>query len=210
MVNLYENLGKSTDSPLETAGVGFDTASVSLEPGHGTVKRGTVLYRKSGALYAPAAAANIDSANQLAVLREDVNTDESATVAALGDVIVAGGLLAEYVLLADGSKLTAAQALILRQQGIVLKPYDALDGSAPVADNTATVSVTVTNDGHGTGSASPASGTKGTEVTLTATPGEGYELDAWEVVSGGVEIVDDKFTIGDEAVTVKATFKATT
>ena len=210
MVNLYENLGKSTDSPLETAGVGFDTASVSLEPGHGTVKRGTVLYRKSGALYAPAAAANIDSANQLVVLREDVDTDASATVAALGDVIVAGGLLAEYVLLSDGSKLTAAQALILRQQGIVLKPFDALDGTAPIADNTATVSVTVTNDGHGTGSASPASGTKGTEVTLTATPGEGYELDAWEVVSGGVTVEDNKFTIGDQAVTVKATFKATT
>ncbi len=210
MVNLYENLGKSTDSPLETAGVGFDTASVSLEPGNGTVKRGTVLYRKSGALYAPAAAANILNTNQLVVLREDVDTDASATVAALGDVIVAGGLLAEYVLLSDGSKLNAAQALILRQQGIVLKPYDALDGSAPVADNTATVSVTVTNDGHGTGSASPASGTKGTEVTLTATPAEGYELDAWEVVSGGVTVVDGKFTIGDQAVTVKATFKATT
>ena len=104
MVNLYENLGKSADSPLETAGVGFDTASVSLEPGHGVVKRGTVLYRKSAALYAPAAAANILNTNQLVVLREDVDTDASATVAALGDVIVAGGLLAQYVLLSDGSK----------------------------------------------------------------------------------------------------------
>ena len=117
MVNLYQNLGKSADSPLETAGVGFDTASVSLEPGHGVVKRGTVLYRKSAALYAPAAAANILNTNQLAVLREDVDTDESATVAALGDVIVAGGLLAQYVLLSDGSNLSAAQALIAALSG---------------------------------------------------------------------------------------------
>lgn len=210
MVNLYQNLGKSTDSPLETAGVGFDTASVSLEPGHGTVKRGTVLYRKSAALYAPATADNILTTNQLVVLREDVDTEESATVAALGDVIVAGGLLAEYVTLSDGTNLNAAQALILRKQGIVLKPYDALDGTAPEADNTATVSVTVTDDGHGTGSASPASGTKGTEVTLSASASEGYEFDAWEVVSGGVTVTDNKFTIGDAAVTVKATFKAST
>ena len=77
-----------------------------------------------------------------------------------------------------------------------------------IADNTGTVSVTVTNDGHGTGSASPATGTKGTEVTLSATASEGYEFDAWEVVSGGVTIANNKFTIGDAAVTVKAHFKA--
>ena len=45
-------------------------------------------------------------------------------------------------------------------------------------------------------------------MTLSATPAEGYEFDAWEVVSGGVEIADDKFVIGDAAVAVKATFKA--
>jgi len=136
MVNLYENLGKSTDSPLETAGMPFDTASVSMEPGHGTVKRGTVLYRKAGVLFAPAAAENILITNELAVLREDVNTDESATVAALADVITAGSLLAGRVVLADGeTTLNSAQALILREQGIALKPFDDLNAAAVVADN---------------------------------------------------------------------------
>ena len=78
-----------------------------------------------------------------------------------------------------------------------------------VVDNTVNVAVTVTNDGHGTASASPATGTKGTEVTLTAMPAEGYAFDAWEVVTGDVTIGEDnKFTIGDMAPTIKAKFKA--
>ena len=179
-----------------------------MEPGHGVVKRGTVLYRKSGVLYAPAAAANILTTNNLVVLRNDVDTDASATVAALADVIISGSLLAQKVVRADGeTNLDASQATVLRMQGIVLKPFDDLSGVHEIADNTVTVSVTVTNDGHGTGSASPATGTKGTEVTLSATASEGYAFDAWEVVSGGVTVENNKFTIGDAAVTVKAKFK---
>ena len=34
-------------------------------------------------------------------------------------------------------------------------------------------------------------------MTLTATPNDGFEFDKWEVVSGGVDIVGDKFTIGN-------------
>lgn len=208
MENLFGTLGQSVSNPLETAGGAFDTASVSMEPGHGVVKRGTVLYRKSGVLYAPAAAANILTTNTLVVLRNDVDTDASATVAALADVIISGSLLAQKVVLADGeTNLDASQATVLRMQGIVLKPFEDLSGVHEIADNTVTVSVTVTNDGHGTGSASPATGTKGTEVTLTATPSSGYEFDAWEVVSGGVTVANNKFTIGDAAVTVKAKFK---
>ena len=61
-----------------------------------------------------------------------------------------------------------------------------------------------------TASSSAASGTYGTEVTLTATPSSNYVFDYWEVVSGDVTVVDNKFTIGDKAVTVKAHFKAST
>lgn len=68
-------------------------------------------------------------------------------------------------------------------------------------------SVTVSNDGHGTATASPASGGAGTEVTLTATPASGYIFDKWVVVSGGVTVANNKFTIGASDVTVQATFK---
>ena len=187
MVNLFGVLGTSTPEYLE-AGNGKAIA-VSMEPGHGTVKHGTVLYRKSDSvLFAPAAAVNISDDNCLVILREDVDTDASATVAAAAGAYINGEMLADHVVLSDGvTTLTAAQAHVLRKQGFVLYPLDNLK-----AEN-----------------ASPSSGTKGTEVTLTATPSSDYEFDTWEVVSGGVTIEDNKFTIGDKAVTVKAKFKAT-
>lgn len=209
MVNLYGVLGTSTPDYLE-AGNGKAIA-ISMEPGHGVVKHGTVLYRKADSvMYAPAAAAQITDNNSLLILREDVDTDASETVAAAAPAYINGEMLADYVVLSDGvTTLTAEQAHVLRKQGFVLYPLDNLNAANETADNSATVSVTVSNDGHGTGSASPASGTKGTEVTLTATPSSNYEFDAWEVVSGDVTIEDNKFTIGDKAVTVKAKFKAT-
>lgn len=207
MVNLYGTVDVNKPEYLEAGG--GKAVAVSMEPGHGIVKHGTVLYRKeSSVLYAPAAAANVIDGNSLAVLREDVDTDASATVAAAAAAYISGELLASAVVLSDGAtNLTAAQAHVLRKQGIIISPFDDLTAEATIADNTVAVSVTVTNDGHGTGSASPASGTKGEEVTLSATPSAGYEFDEWEVVSGDVTIVNDKFIIGDSAVTVKAKFK---
>ena len=55
--------------------------------------------------------------------------------------------------------------------------------------------VTVTSGGNGTASASPAKAVAGAEITLTAMPNEGYRFKEWEVISGGVTIVDDKFTM---------------
>jgi hypothetical protein len=67
--------------------------------------------------------------------------------------------------------------------------------------------VTVQNDGNGTASASTVSATAGTEVTLTAAPKEGYRFKQWEVVSGGVTVTGGKFTMPDNAVTIKAIFE---
>ena len=68
--------------------------------------------------------------------------------------------------------------------------------------------VTVQNDGNGTATADVTSGPAGTEVTLTATPSTGYQFKEWQVVSGGVTVTDNKFTIGTSDVTVKAVFEA--
>lgn len=70
-----------------------------------------------------------------------------------------------------------------------------------------TYNVTVENDGNGTASADPAPAKMGAEVTLIATPNSGYHFKEWEVVSGEVEIKDNKFTMPAEHVTVKAIFE---
>ena len=75
--------------------------------------------------------------------------------------------------------------------------------NAPAAEHT----VTVTNDGNGTASASPAKAAAGTEIALTATPGTGYHLKEWQVMSGGVTIKDNKFTMPNANVEVKAVFE---
>lgn len=70
--------------------------------------------------------------------------------------------------------------------------------------------VTVTDDGNGTGSADPVSGPMSTEVTLTATPDYGFQFKEWQIVAGNVTITDNKFTIGTEDVEVKAIFETVT
>ena len=67
--------------------------------------------------------------------------------------------------------------------------------------------ITVKTDGNGTASASPAKAAAGTEITLTATPNTGYRFKEWQVISGDVTIVDDKFTMPDSNVEVKAVFE---
>ena len=67
--------------------------------------------------------------------------------------------------------------------------------------------VTVQSDGNGTASADVTYGATGTEVTLTATPSAGYQFKEWQVISGGVTITNNKFTIGTENVVVKAIFE---
>lgn len=70
-----------------------------------------------------------------------------------------------------------------------------------------TYNVTVENDGNGTASAAPAPAKMGDEVRLTAMPKSGYHFKEWEVVSGKVEIEDNRFTMPAEHVTVKAIFE---
>lgn len=69
--------------------------------------------------------------------------------------------------------------------------------------------ITVQNDGNGTASASRTAAKAGTEIILIAKPDDGYQFDQWEVVSGGVTIEDDTFTMPMGDVTVKARFEKT-
>ena len=67
--------------------------------------------------------------------------------------------------------------------------------------------ITVTTEGNGTASASHAKAVVGTEIRLTATPKTGYHLKEWQVISGGVTIENNKFTMPDGNVEVKAIFE---
>ena len=67
--------------------------------------------------------------------------------------------------------------------------------------------VTVTNDGNGTGTAAPSTAAAGTEITLTAMPNEGYHLKEWKVISGDVSITNDKFLMPEGNVTIEAVFE---
>ena len=67
--------------------------------------------------------------------------------------------------------------------------------------------ITVKTDGNGTASASHAKAVVGTEITLIATPKTGYHFKEWEVISGGVTISNNKFTMPNGNVTIKAIFE---
>ena len=78
---------------------------------------------------------------------------------------------------------------------------------ALVARQAQTYAVTVTTDGNGTASADLAAAAAGTNISLNATPNTGYHFKEWQVVSGGVTIKDDKFTMPDGDVEIKAIFE---
>jgi len=59
----------------------------------------------------------------------------------------------------------------------------------------------------GTAKANVTSAKKGDIVTLTVKEDEGYMFKKWSIVSGGVTIYGDEFTMPDNDVTIKATFE---
>lgn len=74
-------------------------------------------------------------------------------------------------------------------------------------ENAPRFTVTVENDGHGTGAADPAEAPAGTQITLTAAPNKGYVFKEWKVVSGDVTVEKNGFTMPSGNVTVEAVFE---
>ena len=66
--------------------------------------------------------------------------------------------------------------------------------------------VTVQTSGNGTASASLNSAIPGTEIILTAEADNGYWFEGWAVISGDATIVDNRFTMPAENVTIRAVF----
>lgn len=136
MSNLYGKIGDNVPTYLLAAKEGADRIAVAIEPGNGEVDRGTVIFRKNGAIWAPAASTDIVDNKELAVLDEDVDTDESETVAVAAGAFRGGHFLAGKLHDKTGTAVTVAMGLVLRKQNIVIDPF--LDTEAEeqtIADN---------------------------------------------------------------------------
>ena len=71
---------------------------------------------------------------------------------------------------------------------------------------TGEIEITVQNVEGGTASSSRASAIPGSEIKLTYQVDEKHAFKEWQVISGNVEIVDDKFILGNEPVVIKPVF----
>lgn len=135
MATLYGKIGQNDPAYLLADPIGAEKIGVSLKPGVGTIKRGTVIYRNSSNLYEAAAAANIAATSYLAVLDEEVTSATGETIAPVASAYRKGNLIAGKVLTSAGTAVTAAQEVVLRGQGIVLSQMDA---TAPELNNEVT------------------------------------------------------------------------
>lgn len=146
MSKLYEEIGANKPGYLLSSSVGVDVIGVSMKPGNGIVKRGTVIYQDATTrMWAPAAAANAAITNQLAVLDETVDTagvtEGNKTIAEDARAYRAGHFVRGRVTLASDAAVTAAVETVLRAQGIV---FEAM-ASATAFDNS--ITTTPTGDG---------------------------------------------------------------
>ena len=99
-------------------------------------------------------------------------------------------------------------SLISTSSGILKKISSAADTVTLKLYYDRTVyTVTVENDGNGSASAAPVSATMGEEITLTATPDNGYHFKEWQIIAGGVTISNNKFTMPADNVIIKAIFE---
>ena len=124
MSEIYRTEGTLNYTNLLADPQGADLISIPCEPGNGDIAMGTVMYRKSSGLYAPAATANVVNTNQLAILKVAVAT---GTAPASGTTVTAedapayraGCFIDGVVKLAAGAAITEAHKAVLRGQGIV-------------------------------------------------------------------------------------------
>ncbi len=74
-----------------------------------------------------------------------------------------------------------------------------------------TFAVTVRDAENGYGEADVTEAAEGTTVTLTAHPEEGFVLEGWNIIHGGIKITEDNtFIMPDDNVTVQPVFRDTT
>jgi hypothetical protein len=180
---MYRTIGQNSPDYLLADPQGADVIAIPMEPNNGTVKRGTVVYRKSNGMYAPAASANVASTNYLAVLDEEVNTNANLVVAEDARAYRAGRLIAGKVKLASDADLTAAHIAVLRLQGLVLNQ---MTDTAPGFDNYKIVITYKANGGTGNDVVAYAdAGSSYTIAANTFTAPTGKSFSKWNTKAAG-------------------------
>lgn len=132
MSELYSVIGSSTYKNLLADPQGADLISVPVEPGNGELAAGTVLYRKSNGLWAPAATAQMSTSYQLIVLKEDVDTGATVGAEAVAEDAAAyragrfvdGAVKYYNTSASEYQAVGAAEKLVLRLFGIVFNVTD--------------------------------------------------------------------------------------
>ena len=127
-----------------------------------------------------------------------VDTDESLTIPQYAALTIPNSTtLTNSGTITNEGTLTNNGTLTIGQGGTL---------TGEVTGNPVVYTVTVLTDGNGTASASEIYAAADDTVTLTATPDSGYHFERWEVVSGGVTVENNAFTMPAQPVTVKAIF----
>ena len=131
MSELYAKVGEVSYANLLADPQGADKISIPMEPKKGVINAGTIVYRGSAGLWIAAASAQITAANQLAVLKETVDTG-TTDVAEDALAYRAGCFITGAVTLAAGAEVTEAHKAVLRAQGIV---FDRKEATATFKNN---------------------------------------------------------------------------
>ncbi|WP_026498756.1 InlB B-repeat-containing protein [Butyrivibrio sp. WCD2001] len=113
---------------------------------------------------------------------------------------------------ADGIKIVNPTGAAIRKisNNYYLCESDSSDVLVKKALITKAYTVSVSNNGNGSASASITTGKTGDVVILTAIPDSGYRFKEWMVASGDVTITDNSFRIGVEDVKIIAKFELIT
>lgn len=117
-MNMFETIGTNNPAYLLADPNCADVIAIPVEAGQGVVARGTVMYRKTNGAWAAATASDVVATNMLSVIDESVDTAASENNE-VAKAYRAARLISGKVTLKGGAAITAAQAIILRTQGIV-------------------------------------------------------------------------------------------
>lgn len=139
-----------------------------------------------------------------------VHTEGSGTASASSSSSIAGETITLTATPADGSifsgwEVVSGDVTISNNQFVM--PAEDVVIKATFTDDPNIFSITVTSDGNGTASSSVVSAEQGAQISLTATPNAGYQLKQWNVLSGGVSISNDSFTMPAADVEIQAVFE---
>lgn len=133
-MDLYGVIGNSVPTALLEDPRGAEKIAVALAPENGVLEPGCLLYQDtSTGLYAPAAAAQITTTNNLVVLADKVDTGtEDAGIAEDAAAYRSGRFVDGKVFLKAGGTLTAAQKQVMRLMGLLLKVDADTEATVPV------------------------------------------------------------------------------